>query len=143
MSLAAIRAALETAAMAVSPALDTVFETGDFRLASGGPYPGDYKPVAGRPYQLFYLLPADPVDYGLASGSMEQGLFQVTLRYPIKGGTRAAADRAELIRAAFARNTRLTAGGVTVKIGRTPRVTFGQVDGDRWSVVVRIPYTDR
>jgi hypothetical protein len=70
----------------------------------------------------------------------EQGIFQITLRFPLQAGPKTAADRAEAIRTAFKRGTTLTYNSVNVIIDRTPEISEGRVDGDRWSVSIKIKW---
>jgi len=50
----------------------------------------------------------------------EQGLFQVSLFYPLQTGTLTAATRAQAIRTAFKRGTTMTSGSVKVIVDLTP-----------------------
>ena len=127
MSLTAIRIALETKLAAITPELSTAYENVPFT------------PVTGTAYQAAYLMPATPANPTMGDGYYrEQGIFQVTLMYPLQAGPKTAADRAELIRAAFKRGTTLTSGTVSVIIERTPEIGQGRVDGDRWALPVKI-----
>ena len=127
MSLGSVRAALETALNAIAPALSTEWENIPFT------------PVSGTPYQKMFLLPATPDNSTMGDGYYrEQGIFQITLMYPLQTGAKAAADRAELIRTAFKRGNSFTSGSVTVRIEKTPEVGQGRVDGDRWALPVKI-----
>jgi hypothetical protein len=141
VSLGAVRAALETAALAITPAIDTVFETGEFTLASGAAYAGDYKPLAGRAYQRFYLLPAAPDDSEIGGPYVERGVFQITLRLPLGAGTKPASDRVALIVAAFHIGASFVSGGVTVLITKTPEPGPGSVEADRYQLPVSISYS--
>jgi hypothetical protein len=58
-------------------------------------------------------------------------------------GTGAPTARAMAIKAAFARNLKLSSGGQTVKIMRTPHITRGPVQGDRDVTIVRVRFSDR
>jgi len=127
MSLASVRIALESKLNAMTPALSTAWENVPFT------------PVSGTPYQAAYLMPATPANPTMGDGYYrEQGIFQVTLMYPLQAGPKPAADRAEAIRAAFKRGTTLTNGNVSVIIEQTPEIGQGRVDGDRWMQIVRI-----
>lgn len=126
MSLAAVRIALETKLNAMS-ALATAWEN------------APYIPVSGVPYQQVWLLPATPDNPTLGDDYYrEQGIFQMTLMYPLQTGPAAAVARAELIRTAFKRGTTMTSGTVTVIVDRTPEIGIGRVDGDRWAVPVKV-----
>lgn len=124
-----VRAALETALNAITPALATVWEN------------TAYTPVDGTAYQRVYLMTAEPDNstYG-ATYYREQGIFQITLFYPIQTGTKDAADRAELIRTKFKRGSSFTSGSVTVIIDRTPEISQGRIDENRWALPVKIRF---
>jgi hypothetical protein len=127
MSISSVRIALESKLSAMTPTISYAWENVPFT------------PVTGVPYAAAYLLPATPANPTMGDGYYrEQGIFQVTLMYPLQEGPKTAADRAELIRAAFKRGTTLTSGTVSVIIERTPEIGQGRVDGDRWALPVKI-----
>lgn len=127
MSIVNVRIALETALNAITPALATVWDN------------TAYTPIDGTAYQKAYLMPAQPDNSTLGSAYYrEQGIFQVTLFYPIQTGTKDAADRAELIRTKFKRGSSFTSGGVTVIIDRTPEISQGRIDEGRWALQIKI-----
>jgi hypothetical protein len=127
MSISSVRIALESKLNAMTPSLSTAYENVPFT------------PVTGTPYQMVFLLPATPANPTMGDGYYrEQGIFQVTLMYPLQAGPKTAADRAELIRAAFKRGTSMTSGGITTIVERTPEIGQGRVDGDRWALPVKI-----
>jgi hypothetical protein len=127
MSISSIRVALETHLNTISPAIQYAYENVPFT------------PTTGVPYALVYLLPATPANPTMGDGYYrEQGIFQVTLMFPLQAGPKTAADRAEKIREAFKRGTTLTSGSIQVIIDRTPEISQGRVDGDRWSVPCKI-----
>lgn len=125
MSIVKVRAALEAALGAMTPALATVWEN------------TAYTPVVGTPYQRAYLLPAEPDNSEYGATHREQGVFQVSLFYPNGTGSAAAAARAEMLRTTFKRGASFTKDGVTVSITNTPTVGAGTADGDRWHVPVK------
>ena len=127
MSISSVRIALESKLNAMTPSLSTAYENVPFT------------PVTGTAYQMAFLLPATPANPTMGDGYYrEQGIFQVTLMYPLQAGPKTAADRAELIRAAFKRGTSMTSGGITTIVERTPEIGQGRVDGDRWALPVKI-----
>lgn len=128
MSIRSVRAALETAAKGMSPAIETVLE-GE-----------EVTPASGSPYQLVHLLPADPDNTEYGPSFVERGILQITLRYPIAAGTADADARVDLIRSTFRRGASFVSGGIIVNITRTPAIARGLVDGDRWAVPVSITY---
>lgn len=128
MSLPAVRIALETALAAMSPALATAWEN------------ADYSPVEGTPYQAVFLLPAEPDNPEMGRLAREQGILQISLRYPLGSGPAAAQARAELIRDTFYRGGSFTASGITTTIERTPHILPGRAEEDRWVVPVRVRF---
>lgn len=128
MSSLAIRAALETALAAMSPALATAWEN------------TPYTPVAGTPYQRVYLLMAEPDQPEIGRMTQERGFLQVSLAYPLGAGPSAAQTRAELIRDTFYRGRSLTASGITVTIEKTPEISPAMIEPDRYVVPVRIRF---
>jgi hypothetical protein len=100
-----------------------------------------YTPVAGTAYQQAWLLPATPDNPTLGTEHYrEQGIFQISLMYPLQAGTATAAARAQLIRTTFKRGTSMVSGTVTVRIATTPEISPGRVDGDRFSIPVKIRF---
>jgi Bacteriophage related domain of unknown function len=127
MSQLKIRAALEGALASIKPSIDTAYQN------------VPYKPVTGREYQAAYLLTAPPNNYAIGDDSrQERGIFQVSLMFPSGRGPAAAGARAELIQALFHRGASFTKDDVTVQIERTPEISTGSEDDDRWAVPVKI-----
>ena len=127
MSISSIRIALETHLSNMANPISCAYENVPFT------------PVTGVPYQKVFLLPATPANPTMGDAYYrEQGIFQVTIMFPLQAGPKTAADRAEAIRTAFKRGTTLTYNSVNVIIDRTPEISEGRVDGDRWSVPVKI-----
>ena len=128
MSLAAIRAALETALNGISPAIATAWENVPFT------------PTPGVPYQAPYLLTAAPANPVIGAAYMEQGVFQVNLFYPKDAGSADVTARAELIRATFPRLAGFPFTGGTVLIIETPEIGPPRADADRQMVPVKIKF---
>lgn len=131
MSLASVRAALETALAAISPSLATAWENAPFT------------PVVGEPYQAVYLLTAEPENIEIGPGYTERGILQVNLFYPKDKGVQAALASAAAIRAKFPFAASFVSGGVTVNITRTPEVAPARMEEDRYLVPVRIRWHAR
>jgi hypothetical protein len=131
MSLAHVRTALETHLLAMTPALaKTVLENGP-----------TYTPVSGTPYQMAFLLPGQPDNPALGSAyRREIGVFQVSLMYPQGVGAGTAQSRALAVQGWFKRGLVLTASSVNVLILRTPEISPGRLDGDRFRIDVSIRY---
>lgn len=129
MSEAKVRAAIELAISAMTPALDTSFEN------------AKYAPITGTPYQR-----VEWPDFMTENPTMGDGFyrirsyFQITLCYPLQNGTADATARGMLIKALFKRGASFTNGGVTTIIEMTPIIGAGSIDGDRWSVPVKVRY---
>lgn len=128
MSTVKIRAALEAAVAAMSPALQTAWENVPFT------------PPAGIAYQQVFVIFAEPSNREFGSRHQELGFMQVKLLYPLQVGTAGIAARAELLRDTFKRGNTFTKDGVTVMVASTPEITPGVPDGDRFAVSVKIPF---
>ena len=127
MSIVAVRSALQAKLDGMSPALATAWEN------------VGYTPVTGTPYQAAFVMPATPENPTMGDDFYrEQGIFQISLFYPLDVGTGVAEARAELIKTTFKRGTSMISGTVTVRIDRTPDISAGRVDGDRWHIPVKI-----
>lgn len=129
MSVVAIRAALESALNAMSPAISTAWENMQFT-----------PPAAGTAYQQAHILFARPNNIVIGTEHQELGFMQVKLMYPVQAGPAAAAARAELLRTTFARGNTLTSGSVKVIISDTPEVMPGQNEDGRYAVAVKIRF---
>jgi len=127
MSIVAVRSVLQAKLDGMSPALDTAWE--NFK----------YEPITGTPYQAAFVMPATPENPTLGGDRYrEKRIFQSSLFYPLDVGTGVAEARAELIKTTFKRGTSMISGTVTVRIDRTPDISAGRVDGDRWHIPVKI-----
>jgi hypothetical protein len=127
MSQIKIRNALENALAAIMPAIDIVHEN------------QSYVPIADRPYAECYVMFAIPNNPTMGNGFYQElGIFQINLQYPTEVGTADAAAQAQLIRDAFPRGATFIFGGVTVQVDRTPEISAGTVDGDRWFLPIRV-----
>jgi hypothetical protein len=130
VSAVLIRAALEVALAAMSPAVAIAYEN------------KPYTPVPGTPYHAAFLLFAPPAndEIGRAGLYRQDGIFQITLAYPLDAGTGVAAARAELIRTIFYRGASFTASGVTVNIERTPEIAPSRIEEDRFILPVKVRF---
>lgn len=115
MSNKAIRAALETALAAISPALATAY-VGD-----------DYEPVEGTPYQQVFFEFTDPDNIMIHRTYEQKGYMQVRLFYPLLAGSGTITARAELIQSTFKSGS--VVSGVT--INRTPAIKDPRPEEDR------------
>lgn len=128
MSIVKVRAALEIALNAMSPALATAWENRPFT------------PVIDTPYQRVHLLTADPDNPEMGNGYTEQGILQITLFYPDKVGPAATDARIELIRATFKRGNSFTNSGIVTTILNTPSRSPSYNDGEFYATPVKIRF---
>jgi hypothetical protein len=129
MSELAISAALETRLAAITPAIQTAWENVEFT------------PIGGANYQQAFVLFAKPENPTFGDDFYRQrGFLQVALRYNLNQGKQAAYQRAELVRTWFNRGLTLTAYGFDVTVEETPQVVGGQVEDDRFVVIVKVPF---
>lgn len=129
MSTLKIQQALETRLATMSPALATVAEN------------VDYTPTTGTPYQRLTMVTGEPDNSSIGQRHyIEVGVFMVTLCYPKNTGANACRTRAESVRTLFKRGTTLTIDGIRIIVPRTPKVSTGYVDGDRFCIPVTITY---
>jgi hypothetical protein len=128
--LVSVRAALEIRLNAIASPLATAWENS-----------ADYSPVKNVPYQLVNILFAEPVNPEMNGRYIQQeGYMQVTLRYPHGAGSKDCMTQAQAIRDWFYRGLQVAANGITVTINRTPNVSPGALDGDRYAVPVKIRF---
>lgn len=123
-----IRIALETAVNAMSPSLATVFEN------------AEYTPIEGTPYQQVSILFADPSNVEYGSNHQELGYMQVKLMYPLLVGVANIEARTALLRTTFRRGASFSNGGIVTVVSKTPSISPGRRDGDRWAVPVIIRF---
>jgi hypothetical protein len=128
MSTLLIRAALETALAAMSPALPTAYENNELT------------PTPAAAYQVANVLFARPDNAEISASHVELGFMQVTLRYPLNTGPAAATTRAEAIRTAFPRGLSLTSGGIVTTITDTAEIMPGFIEADRYCIPVRVRF---
>ena len=130
MSITSVRAALETKLNAITPSLATAWQN------------IGYTPVTGTPYQACFVMPAIPSNPTLGDDFYrEQGIFQISLFYPLLEGAQDAEARAQLIRTTFKRGTAMTSGSVSVLVNTTPEIGQGRADDDRWHIPVKIRWS--
>lgn len=128
MSTKAISAIFEKKLKTVLPAMATAYEN----VA--------YNPVVGTPYQRARLLINKPNDLTLGRDvTQRQGFFEVMLLYPVGVGRGDAQDRADKLAEVFEAQL-LRDGAAEVEIYETPEISSGFVDGDRYVIVVSIPW---
>ena len=130
MSKLAVRRALELRLKALEPALATAYENARFD-----------PPAVTEPYQELNLLSNEPDNRALGGSYFrDQGIFQVSLMYPLMAGTKDVEERAAATRNLFPRGLVLTQDGVTITIEKTPAIGTGFRDRERWRVPVSVRY---
>lgn len=130
MSQIKIRQALEAALATITPKVDTQYEN----IA--------YTPKTGVPYQAAYLIMNRPDNPTLGdSFYREKGIFQITLRYPLLGGTISVMTQAEKIRNLFSRGQTFTKDTIRVLIDKTPEIRTLPNEADRFVVAVKVPFS--
>lgn len=103
-----------------------------------------FSPTPGVPYQELTTAFNEPDAITVSGSSMQRGLFQVRLLYPLADtGIGPQTARAQEIAALLPRNLRMTAAGVLVKVTREAHITRGPPQGDRDVTVIRIRFSDR
>lgn len=123
------RTAFESKLNEMTPSLATEWENTTF------------SPANGVPYQTVNLLQNNPVDTTIANETyLEQGIFQVTLKYPTNKGMKDIETRANLVREFFKKGTILTDGSNSIYITQTPSITNLGKYGDRHLIVISINY---
>lgn len=128
MSVLKIRAALETALAAMTPALATAWEN------------TAYTPTTGAPYQRVSMTFAEPVNTEYGRSFQQGGLFVVALCWPQGAGMADIAARVELLRSTFYRGASFTSDGLTATVARTPLILAAILEGDRYVVPVQVPF---
>lgn len=124
-----LRAALEVALNAMTPALATAWEN------------VPYSPSPSVPYQRASLIPGTPINDEYGPGFADQGFFQVSLHWPPGLGAAPADDRALMLRSTFRRGATFTSGSLKVTIMKTPAILPAMTDDDgRYVVPVSIEY---
>lgn len=129
MSILDVGAALETKLDAMIPSLPTAWEN------------SEYKPVTGTAYQRVFDLRTETVNPTYGDGqAREEGIFQVTLCYPLLKGKKDATTRAGLIRTHFKRGTTMTSNGISVRVKGTPHIAPARYEDGLYLIDVSISY---
>jgi hypothetical protein len=130
MSQQAIRAALEKAVAAMTPAVITAWENVAFA-----------PPAATVPYQAVVVMFAEPNNPEYGRSYQELGVLNIGLFFPLQAGAGAAAARAEALRNVFYRGASFTDSGIIVNVVGTPTLGQGRVDGDRWHLPCKVQFS--
>jgi hypothetical protein len=134
MSRDAIVKANETHLKALTPAFPTAWENVNFKPPEG-------------PFQVPTHLFAEPDDRTIGGPFLQRGILTVTLAYPTNQGRGAAQSKAEDVALHFYKGLSLPIDeNTSLVVERTPEITGGAVEGDRFIIRVRIrffAYIDR
>lgn len=129
MTVATIRAALESRLNGMTPTLATAWEN------------VPYSPTTGTPWQQVNLLVNTPVDHAINFDVGEQrGILQVVLYYPEGVGSATAAARAQAVATRFAPPQTLTSGGTKVEILSTAHIGTARAVDEWYAIPVSIPW---
>lgn len=123
-----IRKALETRLAAIASPLSTQWENKAFT------------PVAETPYQNVNLILAAPANPEMGRLYQQQGIFQITLRYPIGPGPGAIEATAQAVRDWFYKGLQVAANGLTVTVNNTPEIGGPFNDGDRYCIPIKVRF---
>jgi hypothetical protein len=123
----------------IASALETKLNT------SFGDLPTSWENVAfiqpAGPYQIATVMFANPENPTNGDGFYRQrGFMQVSLEYPLNTGRKDIFTRAEAIRTAFKKGLSLTVNGITTIVEKTPEISNGTENGERYVVYVRIRF---
>lgn len=126
MSALIVKQLLETALAAILPALPTAWQNVPFE-----------RPV-NQPWQKADVLFAAPENPEVGNSFYrEQGIFQISLFYPLNVGLGVGLARAQLIRSLFYRGSSFTNGAITAIIAQTPEIDSGASDETHWMLAVK------
>jgi hypothetical protein len=124
-----IQAALEVKLALLNPALPTAYEN------------VPYTPTPGTAWCRVNLLPAptEPASIGTNGYTRHEGIFQVSLYYPVGYGPGPALAKADAVASLFARGTELSAGTTSLKVVTSSRGPALQ-DADWFHVPITIQW---
>lgn len=129
MTIATIRAALESRLSGMGGALPSAMEN------------VDYSPTVGVAWQRVRMLVNTPVDHAVTSDVIEhRGFLEVILHYPQGVGTATAAAKAQAIAARFAPVQTLSSGSTRVEITKTAHIGTGFPLDGWFCIPVSIPW---
>lgn len=126
----------DEATLVISSAIETYLKTldEDFETAYENV---NFKP-SDNPFQVPTFLFAEPDDLGYRdSPYILRGIFTNTLAYPTNEGAGNAQTKAEQVKAYFYRGLSLPTPNFNIIFDRTPEITGGAVEEDRYIIRVR------
>lgn len=126
-----IRQLMETHLKGLAPDFPTAWDNVNFKPPDG-------------PFQVVNFLFAEPDDRGFRDSPYTQrGIMTVTLAYPTNQGSGIVEAKANDVRNRFVRGTSLPIiddGQFKVIIDRTPEITGGAVEEERYIIRVRVRF---
>lgn len=129
MTIATIRAALESRLNGIASPLPSAWEN------------FEYTPTTGVAWQRVRLLVNTPVDHAVTSDVAEhRGFLEVVLYYPQGVGTATAAAKAQAIADRFAPVQTLSSGATRVEITKTARLGSGFPFDGWFCIPVSVPW---
>lgn len=117
-------------------ALDIVHKNGSYSVWNGVSYEsftGVYQPTIGRAFAAIHVNPIDTTSMTLNDSVQDDGIFQVSLRYPLDSSTIDSEQKADEISEVFKVGSRIVCDGHTVHIWRRSRSNGVQSIGDEYS----------
>lgn len=113
--------------------LDPFFDTAEVNVK--------FNPKQDTPYQRYRLIPSNVENptYG-DNFHRENGIFEVTLCYPLYQGEGAIMQKADEVKAHFKRGQSVQSNSITTTIRTTPSIGGAFIDGDRYCVICSIFY---
>ena len=123
-----IKIALETAIKTAFPTTPTNWENVAFNAPTDGSF-----------WMAVHVMPASPANPTFGDEFYRAvGLMQVTLSYPLGGGSGRAYSKASDIADVFPRGSTCTNGGIQVTVSGTPKIGPGMVQKDRFVLPITI-----
>lgn len=119
-------------------AFQNAFVAGDFGLPIAWENE-QFTPTAQTAYAEIRILQNDVTPATLADSNDTDGVFRVTLRYPVDGGAYPIKQKVDQIFSVFAIGSRLVYNGVTVVVLRNSRQP-GLAEDGWYKLVLDMPY---
>jgi len=128
--------ALTTAFLDGGFSMDVVHKNGSYSVWNGSSYDffnGVYQPTVGREFAAIHVNPVDTTSMTLNDSVQDDGIFQISLRYPLDSASINTEQKVDEISSIFNVGSRLVYAGHTVHIWRRSRSNGVQSIGDEYS----------
>ena len=101
-----------------------------------------FTPKSDVPYQSVYVMRADTTDLSIAfdGKTRQDGIFQISFRYPSGQGSGAMETEALRIIEHFKRSTIIDKNNTQIRVLKTPTLKNLGVEADRIISIVRVVY---